>query len=173
MGLRRCNIVLNFKPAFYYFQEGAKNNNKHLPALGSWQREHAQRFSHLNFKSQLDASKAGMRTLWCVAILFCIWRFHSDKFKYFVLIKSWFIVKIDQKLLYSNQNDLLLPPQPSLALLTFIFSFKEKCDLLPVVVWASVVISQHIFPPVLFHSLFPAHQDLHYNIPSLSCMHFL
>lgn len=63
--------------------------------------------------------------------------------------------------MYSYQNDLLLPPQPPLAVLTFLFSFKKKYGLLwSVVVWASVVISQHIFPPVLFHSLFPVHQDL-------------
>lgn len=57
--------MLNFQPAFYYFQEGPKNNNKHLPALGSGQIECAQRLSHLNFESQLDASKAEMRTLCC------------------------------------------------------------------------------------------------------------
>lgn len=64
MGFRRCNIVLKFQPAFYYFQEGAKNNNKHLPALVSWQIEHVQRSFHLSFESQLDASKARMWTLW-------------------------------------------------------------------------------------------------------------
>lgn len=53
MGVIEYTNVLMFQFTFYYFQEGAENNNKHLPALVVPEKQCVQRSSHLSSESQI------------------------------------------------------------------------------------------------------------------------